>query len=97
MTRSNRAATILGATALLALSLTAPAAATETRSLSPALTSEVSSAGIPVPRARPAYLRKRIGAWPIVRPTSQQIASIWAPYRRVVVAHWPVLMLGIGF
>ena len=116
MIRISRVPTILGATALLTLSLVMPATANDepsgstvgfrnTRSLSDGSSasnvgsaSDVSSANVPLPRSRPASVRKRVAnEWPVARPTPRQIAWFFGPYRPVVASHWPVLMLGIGF
>jgi len=98
MTRTTRAMTTLGAAALLALSLAMPASADDEPSGSAVSASDVSSANVPLPRSRPAVVRKRVASeWPTARPAPRQVAWFFGPYRPVVASHWPVLMLGVGF
>jgi hypothetical protein len=56
---------------------------------------------MPVPKARPMVVRKRVAAryrflgmrpW-IARPAPPPLA----PVARLAAAHWPMLLLGIGF
>ena len=96
MTQTTRAMTILSAAALLTLSLAMPASANDDPADSALRISDVSSANVPLPRARPAGVRKRIAsAWPAHRAAPPR--QIFGPYRPMVVAHWPVLMLGVGY
>jgi hypothetical protein len=98
MIRISRATTILSAAALLILNLAIPASADDEPSGSAVNVSDVSSANIPLPRSRPAFVRKRVASeWPTARPAPRQVAWFFGPYRPVVAAHWPVLMLGVGF
>ena len=86
----------LAAAAALAVSLT-PASATEASSQSAASITEVSSAEVPLPAARPAFIRKRVAVRaPARQAVPRQVAWISPRYDRVV-AHGPMLMLGIGF
>jgi len=95
MTRTNRTITILGAAALVAFTLSTPASANDEPSGSTVSISDLSSANVPLPRSRPASVRKRAASdW---RAASRQIAWFFPPYRPFGTAHWPVLMLGIGY
>jgi len=53
---------------------------------------------VPMPRARPAsVVRKRIAsAAPIHRVAARPARYCWWPYQRVA-AHWPILILGVGY
>jgi hypothetical protein len=95
---------LVAAVALAALSFSMPASANDDASLSATAMSEVSSADVVLPRARPAPARQRVAFRAAPRRVVPRQAyqapvpyqGVVAPYRRVV-AHVPMLMLGIGF
>ena len=109
--RSN--VTVAAATALLALSLSLPASAEQSAPASqPAAEAlQANAADIPTPRVRP-LVRKRVAkaARRYVRPYWFQRPPVQVVYRapvqqvvyhppvqRVVAAHWPMLMIGVGY
>ncbi|MFL5101464.1 MAG: hypothetical protein ACJ8E5_12760 [Xanthobacteraceae bacterium] len=88
---------VASAAALLAVSLSVPAQADNSTSPSAAAVTDVSSANVPTPRARPAAVRKRVASTASVyRAQPRQDASLVSrPYR--MAAHWPVLFIGVGW
>ena len=102
MTGYSVARTTFAAAALLAASLTATMAA-DLGTQPAAGGAEGTRVAVPLPKARPAYMHKRVArthwrraiVWHESAPPSRPY-WFWRP-REQVVAQWPVLMVGIGF
>src|SRR5262245_26004273 len=91
--------TLACAGALLATSLVLPALAETGAAQSATEASAADRTDVPIPKARPAPIRKRIASAAPVRRVSPPPAPYWyyyRPYERVAV-HWPILFIGVGF
>jgi hypothetical protein len=90
---------LASAVAALAIGLAAPASATDLavpgKTVQQAQTTRIVVPA--VPRARPTMIRKRLAAKYRMRLLSARpVAPFPAPITRIA-AHWPILMLGIGY
>jgi hypothetical protein len=84
----------LASAALVAVSLSVPARADDNTSPDAAGITEVSSADVPTPRARP-MVRKRVASTaPVYRQPEPY--RVFRPYERVA-ARYTMLILGVGY
>jgi hypothetical protein len=83
---------LASAVALLAVSLAAPAQAESDTSQNAAGITEVSSADVPTPRARPAVRKRVVSTAPVYRPVEPY--RVARPY---VGPRYTMLILGVGY